>query len=527
MRKALSIAFALSLMAQETALFASGGGERTVATGGGQSRPVVFMAYVGHTSGDEVYQKVHDYIEQQTGVKFTYRDLPNDADYEVQLAAATAAQERFDVFSTGKDDMLLNKERGVIQDITDAVNTNGPNIKKLFTEQPGWGELPKGEMWKAVTINGRIWAIPGATGKDIGTILSIRRDWAEKLGMWPIDTIEQFEAYLRKVKVTDLNGNGKADEIPFNPMYGTDELEGIAISMTYPFTGSVGWHHEWYNPMYTDNGNITPSILHPAFKTFLTKMAGWYRDGLFNADIATSTWDNDNDLLAANRVGATSSWYSDFYGAWQTLLETVPDAVYEHRALRGPGGAPARLGLSAPAFAHWTYTSWSPKDVVDAGVKLQDWFAANKDNYLVQVHGIPGTHWEYINKLSDDERPEIRHLVADEEAYNYNFLTYSPWNGAVIAQRWKEQAYRAANLQIAKMQAWLPPDWFVAYDFSGTKIDRGNVDAATFVNEAIASIILGRKPVSSWDDTVAQYRKMWADDFIEVATTQYKAAGGQ
>ena len=361
----------------------------------------------------------------------------------------------------------------------------------------------------------------------MGTILSIRRDWAEKLGVWPIDTVDQFESYLRKVKATDLNGNGKPDEIPFNPMYGDAGLEGIAIAMTYPYTGSVGWHHEWYNPVHIDNGKVTPSVLHPGFKTFLTKMAQWYKDGLINPDAATSTWDNDNDLLAANRVGATSSWYSDFYGAWQTLLQTVPDAVYEHRALKGPNGAPAKLGLNAPAAASWTYTSWASKDVVIAGIKLQDWFAADKDNYLVQIHGVPKVNWDYINKLSVNERPEIKHLGKSEDSYNYSFLGYNPWNGAVISEGWRPRAYRNANLQIAKMQAWIPPDWFVAYDFSGTKVDTGNVDAATFINEAIANIIMGRSPVSEWDAKVAQYKSMWADEFIATATTQYKAAGGK
>jgi len=185
MRKALFVAVVLALIVPAAALFASGGGEKAAAGSTAQSRPVVFMAYMGHTSSAEVYQQVHDYIEQQTNVKFTYRDVPNSEDYDVQLTAAIAAQEQIDAFSSGKDAMLLNKTRGVIQDITDVVNSYAPNIKKLFTDQPGWGELPKGEMWKAVTVAGRIWAIPGATGKDVGTILSIRRDWAEKLGVWP------------------------------------------------------------------------------------------------------------------------------------------------------------------------------------------------------------------------------------------------------------------------------------------------------------------------------------------------------
>ncbi len=524
MRKAFTALVLLGLLVSAASLFAQPGSDSTAAT---QSRPVVFMAYMGHTSNDAFYKRLGDYIQQQTGVQFTYRDVPNSEDYTVQLTAAIAAQEKIDAFSSGKEDMLLNKSRGVIQELTDGINKYAPNIKKLFTDQPAWPELAKGTMWKGVTVGGKIWAIPGATGKDTGTILTIRRDWADKVGVWPIDTIEQFETYLRKVKVTDLNGNGKADEIPFNPMYGDSGLEGIACSMVYAFTGVVGWNHEWYKANYIDKGQVIPSILHPNFKTFLTTMSQWYKDGLINPDAATSTWDNDNDLLAANRVGATSSWYSDFYGAWQTLLEKEPKAVYEHRALKGPNGAPAKFGGNDPASASWTYTSWSPKDVVAAGLKLQDWFAANKDNYLVQVHGVQNVDWKYLNKGTDADRPEIEH-ISDKDYYSYSFLGYSAWNGAVIASAdWRPQQYRKANLQIGKMQPWFNPDWFVGYDFSGTKIDTGYVDATTFINEAIVNIILNKAPVSTWDAKVAEYRKMWADEFVKVASAQYKAQGGK
>ncbi len=526
MRRALFVAAVLALLVP-AALFAGAQGEKAASVS--QSRPVVFMNYMGHTSSDAFYKRLHDYIEQQTGVKFTYRDVKNSDDYTVQLTAAIAAQEQIDAFGISGTQLADYKNRGVIQDITDPMNAYGPDIKKLFDSAPGWTGLEQGAMWRSVTIGGRIWAVPGASSTDVGVILSIRKDWREKLGIGPISTIDQFEQYLRKVKVTDLNGNGKADEIPFNPMYGNSGLEGVASSMEYPFTGVHGWLHEWYQSNYIDeNGNVVPSVMHPNFKAFLTRMAQWYKDGLFNPDMATSTWDNDNDLLAANRVGATASWYSDFYGAWQTLVKTVPDAVYEHVPLKGPNGSTAKFSGNNPAQAQWAYASWSPKDIVAAGVKLQDWFAMNKDNYLVQVHGVQNTDWKYTNKGENTVRPQIQH-ISDKDYYSYSFLGFNPWNGVVVggADDWSSQHYRDANVQLGKLAVWFPPDWFVAYDFKGTPIEKSRVDASTFINEAIANIILGKSPVSDWDAKVAQFRSMYGDEFTKLATAQYKQALGK
>jgi hypothetical protein len=511
------------------ALFAGGNKDSSSMAAGEQSRPVVFMVSMGHTSSDAFYARLHDYIEEQTGIKFTYRDVPNSDDYGVQLTAAIAAQEQIDVFSTNSTELPTNRSRGVIQEITSAVKTYAPNMIKLFNNPPGWPEIEAGAMWKAVTtLDGKIWAVPGATGKDTGVVLSIRKDWREKLGFGEIDTIEKFESYLRQVKTADLDGNGKADTIPFNPMYGDASLEGIAASMVYPFVGAVGWMHEWYNAIYiSPDGKITPTILHPNFRNFLAKMANWYADGLINPDVYTSTWDNDNDLLAANRVGATASWYSDFYGAWATLRETVPDAEYEHAVLKGMDGSPAKFGLNNPAYASWSYTSWAPKDIVEAGIKLQDWFAANKTNYLVQVHGVPNVDWKYVNENDIGQRPEILH-ISDQDYYSYTFLGFSAWNGIVLGDdSFRANAYRAANKLLGSKQGWFTPDWFVSYNWADTPIEKNYNDASTFINEAIANVILGRMPLTEWDKALAQYRTMWADEFVASATKQYNAALGK
>jgi hypothetical protein len=523
MKRIVFMIVVLALIAAPLALFAKGGSEQATSATGGQSRPVVFMNTMGHTASDEFYKRVHDYIEKQTGVQFTYRDVTNSADYDAQLTAALAAQEQIDAFGTNQTNLPNDISKGVIQDITDPLKANGPNILKLFNNPPGWTNLQTGAMWLPVTVNGRIWAIPGATSKDVGVVLSVRKDWREKLGIGPITTIDDFEKYLRAVKAADPAGGGQT--IPFNPMYGSSGLEGIAATMVYPFVGSHGWMHAWYNSVYiSPDGKVTPTILHPNFKAFLSRMALWYKDGLINPDVLTSSWDNDVDLVAANRVGATASWYSDFYNGWKTLVTKVPDASYEIDVLKGPDNGPAEFELNNPSAAQWSYTSWAPKDIVAAGIKLQDWFAANKDNYLVQIHGVQGTDWEYVNKGDITQRPQIKH-ISDKDYYSFSFLSYNNWNGVVMGNNdWNVVQYRKANEFLNTQLPWFNPDWFVAFNWKDTPIEKNYNDASTFINEAIANVILGRSTLADWDEAVAQYKSMWGDAFVKSATDQYNAA---
>jgi len=500
-------------------VMANGGGEKGAGAAGAQAAPVTFMLYMGHQAKDDVWQRIHDYIEQQTGVKFTFRDVKDSDSYGTQLTAAIAAQEPIDAFVLGDKIALANyKSRGTIQDITDAINKYGPNIKKLYNNPPGWAGLQPGEMWKSVTVGGKIWAVPQASSTNVGVVLQVRKDWREKLGLGPITTVDQYENFLRKVKDADLDGNGKADTIPYLDLYGDGPLEGSASSLTYAFTGSSGWMHEWYNPTYkTADGGLAPTILHPKFKDFLKKMAVWYKDGLLYRDVLTSTWDNGNDLVAANRVASITSWYSDFYSAWETLTKTVPTAEYEIVVLKGVDGSPAKFTLNDPASPGWGYTSWSKN--VAYGIALQDWFAASKDNYIVQVHGVPNVDWKWVNKDTNQISK------TDPDLYAYSFIGFNPWNGVPTGTVNFGSAKRTAATQyLAKQQGVWWPDWYVAYDWKGTPIEKNYVDASTYINEAITNYIVGRASDADWDKAVAQYKTMWADEFAKQATAIFKAS---
>lgn len=490
-----------------------------VSAAAAQSAPVSILTNMAHIATDEQWQRIHDYIEQQTGVKYTFRDAMDDTSYTTQIAAAIAAQEPIDMFWIGNKVRLSNyRASRSIQDITDAINTNGANIKKLFTSAPGWQGLQPGEMWKCVTMGGRYWAVPNGSSTNVGVVLQIRKDWREKLGMAPITTVDQLEQYLRKVKATDLNGKGVGNIIPYVDLYGDKPLEGTASTLTYAFTGSAGWMHEWYNPVYkTPDGGIAPTILNPKFKDFLKRMRAWYKDGLLHQDVLSSTWDNGNDLIIANRAAAVSAWYSDFYGAWETLSQTVPTADYEIVVLKGIDGSPAKFTLNDPAVPGYGFTAWS-KNVAN-GIKLMNWFAASTENYLIQTHGVPNVDWKWANKDAN----EI--TKTDPRLYAYSFIGFNPWNGVltgtVTFSRGKDNAARKV---LSKMQGVWWPDWFIAYDWKGTPIERGYNDASTFINEAISNYVLGRSTDADWDKAVVQYKSMWADEFAKQATAVFKAA---
>jgi hypothetical protein len=472
---------------------------------------------IRHYADSSVYERVHTYIENESGVRFSCEEAPDAAAYTERLAKALASREPIDLFRVGnKVDLARWVAQGTIQQITDALNTYGPNIRKLYDDPPGWGRLPRGAMWKCVTAGGKVWAIPSATSVRTGVVLQVRKDWRLRLGLPPITTIGELETFLRKVQRADLDGNGTDDTIPYLDLYGDAPLEGTASTLTYAFTGSSGWMHGWYNPTYqTPDGGIAPTVLHPRFLGFLRKMRRWYADGLIFPDVLSSNAARGNELVAGNRVGAVSSWYSDFYNAWARLAYAVPGADYEIVILKGIDGSPARFTMNDPASPGWAYTAWS--SLVRWGITLQNWLAASKDNYIAQDHGQPGIDWTWIDK-------DRNRIAKKRQLFAFDLLGFSPWNGVPVGPvtSFRVEKEVAANDYLETQEGVWWPDWFVAYDWKGTPVQEKYDDAVTLINEAISHYIVGTSGDDDWRRAVAAHRRLWADEFSRRATALYK-----
>ncbi len=482
-----------------------------------QPAPVAVLSNMRHYADSAAYQRVHAYIEKESGVSFTYEEVPDAQSYTERLSAALASREPIDLFRVGnKVDLARRLAQGAIREITDELDAYGQDIRKLFDDPPGWGRLPRGAMWKCVTIGGKVWAIPSATSARTGVVLQIRKDWRVRLGLPPVTTIDELETFLRKVRTADLDGNGRNDTVPYLDLYGDAPLEGTASTLTYAFTGASGWMHGWYNPTYlTADGGIAPTVLHPRFTDFLKRMRRWYADGLLYREVLSSNAAHGNELVAANRVAAVSSWYSDFYDGWARLALDVPGADYEIAILKGVDGSPARFTLNDPASPGWAYTAWS--GMARWGITLQNWLAITKDNYIAQDHGQPGVDWTWADK----DRNLIRKT---RPLYAFDLLGFSPWNGVptgpVVSFRVEKEV--AANDYLGTQEGTWWPDWFLAYDWSGTPVQKNYDAAVSLINEAISRYIVGTSGDDGWRRAVTEFRRTWADEFSRQATALYK-----
>ncbi|QHC60756.1 extracellular solute-binding protein [Rathayibacter sp. VKM Ac-2760] len=112
-----------------------------------------------------------------------------------------------------------------------------PNVSAFFEQKPDARRLVENE-------NGEIHSLSSSRGQGYagsGQHMMINRAWLEKLGLAVPTTWDELTTVLEAFKTQDPNGNGQADEIPFN----IRRLE----------TGGFGW----YSPFLLLNSTGIPT----------------------------------------------------------------------------------------------------------------------------------------------------------------------------------------------------------------------------------------------------------------------------
>ncbi len=98
-------------------------------------------------------------------------------------------------------------EAGVLMDLTPYLAEAAPHLWSLLQQHPDWME--------AITLpGGAIVALPAIDELQFTNIMWINKTWLNRVGKTVPTTAEELTEVLRAFRDTDLNGNGKRDEIP-------------------------------------------------------------------------------------------------------------------------------------------------------------------------------------------------------------------------------------------------------------------------------------------------------------------------
>lgn len=340
-KKMMSVTLAFAMMASVSACSAKSEETGATETGSGAAADTEAVTIMmgrqtlqnpklpeGDTYENNAYTRM---LEDKLNVKIVDEFEANGDDYDRQVSLALSAGDIMKV--TTLDELQELYENDLIADLTESYESHASDYLKGIYDSYG------GRALENVTFDGKIMAIPGTNADSGPSIVWIRSDWMDSLGITVDEdgngciTIEELEMVAKEFvdknpgNAENVVGIALASWLTSGDPDGTYSMNSLAYAMgAFPKT--------WYEK----DGGIIYGSTTEEMKNALSTAAGWYRDGILDPQVGTRTWDDITALLANGQTGIA-------FGTWHIpdwLLNNVyalnKDASFQAYALEDANG---------------------------------------------------------------------------------------------------------------------------------------------------------------------------------------------
>ncbi|KGA98635.1 hypothetical protein AJ85_15905 [Alkalihalobacillus alcalophilus ATCC 27647 = CGMCC 1.3604] len=382
-------------------------------------------------------------ISEQAGVEIEWTEVRSGWDEQKNPILASGNLPDVFISAIGNDDIATFNSQFL--PLGDLIEEHAPNIKRMFEEMPEVKEL-------ATTIDGEIYGLPAVLPHrpSSSVIPMMNQEWLDNLGLEAPTTFDEFYEVLKAFKEDDPNGNGKADEIPFD--WAPDQGPYSAMALIGAF-GNYAAHTDWYNTVKDGEHVFLPET--EDYKELVTFLHKLYSEGLVNQEVFTQDWAqffSRSQNTEAATVGFTIGWsFEQRVGNWSEQYEVV--APFAAEAGLAPLWPADPLGMKTQTNkAVITASAENP----EAAIKWLDGFYSeeasaqgyygsfgigveqndNQYTVLAPPEGTSEDEWKWTNALVDhglmyvpdelDERIAAPPTVAERMEQDQILTSYYP-----------------------------------------------------------------------------------------------------
>ena len=460
----------------------------------------------------------------------------SSADYETKVSVALTVGDIDDLPDVIIGSFNNNKvwefaQAETILPLTDYYNDPAlsPNIHKAYeatgTKYTDMIVSPDGNIYGVATFN-------QSYGNEYPHKLWIYKPWLDALGEDLPTTTEELYDLFKKVKETDLNGNGKADEIPM--LGNTNRYAGyfqyLMNAFTYAGEGAS---------LMVEDGKISAACVTEEWKKGLEYVEKLFDEGFILTESLTMDDEqaevlNNGELptvFSLVRTSASKSIYKDDFVGCDAL--TGPDGV--SYASFSPSKPTVKMLVTANC------------EDPDAAFRLGD-LLSSEEMSITSRYGQRGVHWDYAEDVKN-----ASDYVAAQEGYDLSIILHDNdafWGSQEVqTSSWLQTgplvlSYGISNgrgvnaSDIDKFNAEVNACNYM-YQNSGKRPDevianliftteetevRADLDTAikNYKNEFWAGVCSGNIDLEAeWDNYVAELNKIGLDTYLEITQTVY------
>ena len=455
-------------------------------------------------------------LEKKTGIHIDFQHPPTGQDTE-QFNLVIASGKYPDILERNWLDAPGGPAKyikdGVIVRLNDLIKQYAPNLNKVLTDHPEWKRM-------IATDEGDIYSFPFIRSDPFLLTFAgptVRGDWLDKLGLKAPTTIDEWHDMLVAFKTKDPNGNGKADEIGFNPWKDNSARGGFNH---YGIISAWGISMTWFQ----DKGVVKYGPLQPAFKEFLKTMAQWYKEGLIDPDYITTNLAQLDAKITGNQLGACVMNTGGGIGKYVPLM-APKDPNFKLKPVPYPvlkaGDKPLLGQRDNPYAGQGCAAITTANKRVPESVKMLD-YAYSPEGHMLFNFGVEGLSYTMVNGY-----PKYTELIVN----NPNKLPMvqamaqhmrSCFNGPFLQDKRYMEQYSALPVQKESINTWMQPSNEMQMppvtptQDESKKFATVMADVTTRFDEGFNKVLSGQLPIDAWDQVVKDLKQIGIDDAVKI-----------
>ncbi len=367
------------------------------------------------------------------------------------------------------------------------------------------------------------------------TILYIREDWMENLGLDAPETLEDIESIMEAFVNEDPNGTGQDDT--YGLAVGFNESFNYNMANASWIFGAFGTIPEQWN--VAEDGTLQYGSVHPGAKNALAKLNSWMEKGYIHQEAGLHDEMRAVELFTSGRAGIIAGPYWMDRFPLSDVYENDPGAQF--KAYRVPAGPDGQIGRKGTL-------NFSGAVLINKDIEHPEAFFLYQ-NYLFDHFAFPeeGSEFEYLFAegydyvLDEDGNPTTENIPDGRvtpqkytltfegarvpsslmEAYGHLATGAEPANpfelrSSLIAD---EQRLQGASVNLESRDISMI-DQFVGAP-TPTMVSRGDY-LNTQELEAFTRIIYGELPIDEFDSLVENWESSGGADITTEVNEWYE-----
>ena len=464
-------------------------------------------------------------FEKRTGITIDFQVLPSaqaEAAVQTRLAAGADLPDIVAIppFFSGNGVMKYVQDNVLVQ--LDPYIENGymPDVKKLFEDYPALEAMMRTPDGSCYTVACQLLLV---NEMAVNSIL-FRKDWVEDLGMELPTTIDTWEATLRAIKETDLNGNGKNDEIPLI----SGDIGGLLFFGTgFGFETAPNGYADFM--WYDENNQVYSTLIDDRMKATVEWLNKMYEEGLIYPQIEND-WDVVWSLYAQDVIGAYSATMNDYITRADGL---VPGS--DHIMIMPPWpeeGVESKIMMRKDVETHFGITTSCEHPELAA--MWINYVYCSDEGYELKEYGIEGETF-YYDENGERQYTDIIMNNPDGLGPHDALRVYGGAPSFLVFDSKEWFVKQFAGTKVLES----------SFDFEGKQIQTLPVmiptieeneilttlqaDLNTYWREMLTKFVIGTEPLENWDSYVAGMKSLGIDEIVSVYQAEfdrYRAIAG-